>query len=142
MKSKKGKSPDSISTFLGPDAEVEGTIKFKGTIRLDGRVKGKIKSEEGSVIVGEKAYVNAEIAVGIAIIMGEVNGTIHASDRIEIYPPGRVSGDIQAPIISMDEGAIFNGNCTMIKAETPQKKKKHLSIKPLSGDRVEEVKKA
>lgn len=121
---KKGKKPDSISTFLGPEASVEGTLEFQGTIRLDGQVKGKIRSNGGTVIVGEKAIVNAEIDVGNAIIMGEVIGTIDASDRIEVYPPGRVIGDIQAPVISIEEGGMFNGNCAMKEAAHAPKKRK------------------
>ncbi|MGD2270876.1 MAG: polymer-forming cytoskeletal protein [Desulfobacterales bacterium] len=114
MKSKKrGRKVDSISTFLGSKASVDGTIEFEGTIRLDGSVKGKIKSSGGTVIVGEKAVVDAEIIVGTAIIMGQVQGTIDAEERIEVYPPGRVVGDIQAPVISIEEGGLFNGNCAM-----------------------------
>ena len=119
MKGKKrGRKADSISTFLGPQASVDGTIEFQGTIRLDGSVKGKIKSNGGTVIVGEKAVVDAEVFVGTAIIMGEVRGTIDAEERIEVYPPGRVVGDIQAPVISIEEGGLFNGNCVMKNTST------------------------
>jgi cytoskeletal protein CcmA (bactofilin family) len=127
---KKVKKPDSISTFLGPDASVEGTLEFKGTIRLDGRVKGKIRSNDGTVIVGEKAMINADIAVGIAIVMGEVAGTIDASDRIEVYPPGRIIGDIQAPIISIEEGGRFNGNCSMKEDGETTKNSKRSPVPP------------
>ncbi len=127
---KKGKKHDSISTFLGSDASIDGTVEFRGAIRLDGNVKGKIKSNGGTVIVGEKAVVEAKITVGVAIIMGEVHGTIDAQDRIEIYPPGRVVGDIQAPVITVEEGGIFNGNCTMKDQTIPSKKKKDISQKP------------
>ena len=114
MKGKKrGRKADSISTFLGSQASVDGTIEFQGTIRLDGNVKGKIKSDGGTVIVGEQAVVDAEVFVGTAIIMGELRGTIDAEERIEVYPPGRVVGDIQAPVISIEEGGLFNGNCAM-----------------------------
>lgn len=110
---KKERKADSISTFIGSEASIEGTIEFNGSIRVDGNVKGKITSNGGTVIVGEKASVDAEIFVGIAIIMGEVNGTIEAKDRIEVYPPGRVGGNIQSPVISIEPGGILNGNCTM-----------------------------
>ncbi len=110
---KRARKADSISTFLGSQASVDGTIEFQGTIRLDGSVKGKIKSNGGTLIVGEKALVDAEVVVGTAIIMGEVKGTIDAEERIEVYPPGRVVGDIQAPVISIEEGGLFNGNCAM-----------------------------
>ncbi len=65
---KKEKKIDSISTFLGSDASFEGTIEFQGTIRVDGRVKGKIYSEGGTLIVGEKAVVNADIVAGAVIV--------------------------------------------------------------------------
>lgn len=106
-------SSDSISTFLGPDTSIEGTIEFKDTIRLDGNLKGKVCSDQGTVIIGEKAVINAEIMVDVAIIMGEVHGKIDARKKIEIHSPGRVVGDIQAPSVLIEAGVKFNGNCSM-----------------------------
>ncbi len=110
---KKEKNTDRISTFIGADASIDGTIEFKGTIRVDGRVKGNISSTGGTVVVGENGIVNAEIAVNVAVVMGEVNGSIDAKERIEVYPPGRLGGDIHSPIVSIEPGGIFNGNCVM-----------------------------
>jgi len=104
---------DAISTFIGTKSEINGNVSFEGTIRVDGRLKGKITSAEGTLIVGETAKMEAEINVGLAVVMGEVNGTVLAKKRIEIYKPARVTGDLQAPVISMDAGVTFNGNCTM-----------------------------
>ena len=117
----------AISTFLGSGVNIEGKIEFKDTIRLDGKFKGKICSNAGTVIIGEKAVINAEIIVDIAIIMGEVNGIIDARDRIEVYPPARVLGDIQAPIISIEAGVIFNGKCTMTARTIVSKRTKKIS---------------
>jgi cytoskeletal protein CcmA (bactofilin family) len=110
---KKEKGSDRISTFIGADASIDGNIEFKGTIRVDGTVKGKISSQSGTVVVGEKAVVNAELFVNVAVIMGELNGTVVARERIEVYPPGRVGGDIKAPVISIEPGGVFNGSCVM-----------------------------
>lgn len=118
---KKDKPKDMISTFLGNDVSVEGLIKFKGTIRLDGKVKGKIYGDKGTVIVGEKAAINADLHVDVAIITGEVNGCIEASDKIEIFKPGRVIGDIKAPIITIEAGVVFKGNCEMKERTAPVK---------------------
>jgi len=124
---KKDKTKDTISTFIGPDASVEGEIEFQGSIRLDGRIKGRISTDSGTVIVGEKAVINADMFVDAAIIMGEVNGTIDARKKIEVYPPGRVFGDIKAPSISIDAGVVFNGTCLMkprsISPQNPVKTK-------------------
>ena len=110
---KKEKKTDRISTFIGADASIDGTIEFKGTIRVDGEVKGKIVSSGGTVVVGEKAAVDAEVHVNAAVIMGKVNGSIKAKERIEVFPPGRVGGDIQSPVVSIEPGGIFNGSCVM-----------------------------
>ncbi len=119
---KKEKKVDSISTFLGSDANFEGTMEFQGTIRVDGRVKGKICSEGGTLIVGEKAVVDAEIIAGTVIVMGELNGSIDAKERIEVYPPGRLGGNVQTAVISIKPGGIFNGNCAMKIQSAPSKK--------------------
>ena len=119
---KKDRKIDSISTFLGSDASFEGTIEFQGTIRVDGRVKGKIRSQGGTLIVGEKAVVDADIIAGAVVVMGAVNGSIDAKERIEVYPPGRLGGNVQAAVISIEPGGIFNGHCAM-KAHAASSKK-------------------
>jgi cytoskeletal protein CcmA (bactofilin family) len=108
---KKRKRPAAVTTFLGADAAVEGTLSFKGTVRLDGRVNGRIEGPGGTVIVGERAVIDADIDVDVAVVMGRVNGCIQARDRIDVLAPGTVNGDIYAPTISIDSGATFNGNC-------------------------------
>ena len=110
---KKEKKIDAVSTFLGHDAFFDGTINFKGTIRLDGKVNGKIVSDDGTVIIGDKATIDAEITVETVIIKGCVNGKVQAKDRIEAYPPARIVGELQAPTITIDSGVVFNGNCSM-----------------------------
>jgi cytoskeletal protein CcmA (bactofilin family) len=110
---KKEKKIDAVSTFLGHEAVFEGTIEFKGTVRLDGKVKGKIVSNDGTVIIGDKATVEAEIDVETVIIKGSVTGKVQARNRIEAYPPARILGELQAPTISIDSGVVFNGSCSM-----------------------------
>ena len=119
---KKEKKIDAVSTFLGHDAVFDGTIDFKGTVRLDGKVKGKIVSNDGTVIIGDKATVEAEIAVETVIIKGSVTGKVQAKNRIEAYPPARILGELQAPTISLDTGVIFNGSCSMESHTTKSNK--------------------
>ena len=124
MKNKE--SADHISTLLGVGTTIEGTLAFKDTIRLDGAVSGKIVSEKGTVIIGERAVVEAQIRVGAAIVKGTVNGHIQASERIDVFPPAKITGDIQAPVVSIETGVLFNGNCSMSMPDplpTDQKRK-------------------
>ena len=109
----KTKTSDALTMLLGPSTTIEGIIEFKDTVRLEGNVNGKIFSDEGTVIIGETAEVQGEIKVGVAIIRGKVKGKIDAQKRIEVYPPGRIEGDIQSPAVMIQSGVIFNGNCSM-----------------------------
>ena len=114
-KDKPRSAPDSstISTLLGRDTSFEGTLAFKETIRVDGRIKGKLTSSEGTVIVGENAVLDAEINVAVAIIRGKINGRVDAGQRIEVYPPAHIEGDICAPTVAIESGVFFNGTCQM-----------------------------
>lgn len=116
---KKKEQTDHISTLLGVGTTIEGSLAFKDTIRLDGAVNGKIFSEKGTLIIGERAVVEAQIRVGAAVIKGTVHGHIQASDRIDVYPPAKITGDIQAPVVSIETGVYFNGNCCMSTPDPP-----------------------
>lgn len=120
-KEKKYPATDSstISTLLGKDTSFEGTLSFKETIRVDGRINGKLISSEGTVIIGENAVLDADVQVAVAIIRGQVNGRVEARHRVEIYAPAQVNGDIFTPTLAMDSGVVFNGNCSM-KSKTEQ----------------------
>jgi cytoskeletal protein CcmA (bactofilin family) len=113
---KKDKRGEAISTFLGPDAEIEGTIAFQGSMRLDGKVRGDITSDDGTLIVGESGQIEAAVTVDTVIVKGALTGTIQARDRIELHPPARVTGDIAAPVVAITAGVAFNGKCTMTAA--------------------------
>jgi cytoskeletal protein CcmA (bactofilin family) len=112
-KKKTSAETTTISTLLGRDTIIEGTLQFSETIRVDGQIKGKLISSEGSIIVGENAVIDADVHVAIAVIRGTINGRVEAKERIEIYAPAQVTGDICAPSIAIDSGVVFNGNCQM-----------------------------
>lgn len=141
-KDKRQATADSatISTLLGRDTMIEGTLTFKETIRVDGEIKGKLISPEGTLIVGEHAALDADIKVGVAIVRGKVTGRVEAGQRIELYSPAQVTGDISAPSIAIDTGVVFNGNCAM-QGEAPSPSKKlEKSGKPASAEAPEDQK--
>ena len=108
---------DAISTLLGEDAKIEGHLDFGGTLRLDGKLEGTLSGKNGTLIVGDKAVLNAQINVKNAVIMGTVTGTVTALEKIELYPPAKIDGDIAAPKVTIEAGAVLNGKCLM---ETPE----------------------
>jgi len=116
------KNRNEINAFLGRDTEFEGKLSFKGAVRIDGHFTGQIFTE-GTLIVGESAVIKSDIHVSHIIVSGEIRGNIMADDRIEIHAPGKVFGNIQAPVVVIEEGVIFEGNCRMQKLEKKDDKK-------------------
>jgi len=101
-----------ITTLLGRGASFEGKLTFEGTVRIDGRFKGEVFSDD-TLVIGEGAFVEAEIDVGEVIIQGAVTGNITARRSIEIHAPGRVKGDLHTPALQIDKGVIFEGRSFM-----------------------------
>lgn len=106
-----------LNAIMGQGTLFSGTLEFEGTIRLDGEVKGNIFSPKGTLVIGETALITADIFVRVALILGNVVGSVRAVERIELHPPARISGDISAKIIKIDAGARFVGNCSMSSFE-------------------------
>ncbi len=116
------KTKEEMNAFLGEGTEFEGKLSFTGSVRLDGRFKGEIFSE-GTLVVGDSASIEGDIDVSEIIVSGEVKGTISASKRIEIHAPGKVFGNIQSPVVIIDEGVIFEGTCKMQSLDEKDEKK-------------------
>ena len=108
-----------ITTLLGRGATFEGKLTFEGTVRIDGRFKGEVFSDD-VLVIGEGAIVEAEIDIGEVIIQGTVVGNIKAKRSIEIHAPGRVKGDLHTPSLQIDKGVIFEGRSFMEGATKPQ----------------------
>jgi cytoskeletal protein CcmA (bactofilin family) len=116
------KKRDEINAFLGNYTEFEGKLSFKGAVRIDGKFTGEIFTE-GTLIVGQSATIKSDIHVSNIIVSGEIRGNIIADNRIEIHAPGKVFGNIQAPVVVIDEGVIFEGTCRMQKKDKETEKK-------------------
>jgi cytoskeletal protein CcmA (bactofilin family) len=90
-----------------------GETRFKGMMRIDGHVAGKLLSEGGTIIVGDGGQVDADLDVTVAVIRGTVNGDIIATQRVELGRTAKVRGNIHTASIAIDQGAFFEGFCRM-----------------------------
>jgi cytoskeletal protein CcmA (bactofilin family) len=119
-----------LNGFIGNGTTFTGEASFKGMLRVDGQVTGRITSEDGTLIVGNNGHVDANIEVAVATIHGTVNGDIIASKRIEIGRTSRVIGNIQAPTLVIEQGAVFEGTCRMLqlKQEADKKQEKKAAV--------------
>jgi cytoskeletal protein CcmA (bactofilin family) len=103
---------EEISAYLGKQTLFEGKMTFEGVFRLDGKFEGEI-FESGTLIVGETASVKGKVGLHTIIINGIVEGEIYAKARVEIHSTGKVYGNLLAPILTINEGGIFEGHCKM-----------------------------
>ncbi len=99
---------DQTATYGGSDASVEGTVRGKGLLRIEGRVSGQVE-HEGTVVVGQKAEVRAKLRVKELVVQGFIEGSIHA-DRCEIAETARIVGDVRAQRLAVSEGASIHGD--------------------------------
>ena len=106
------KSTDQIFSFLDKGSNLTGELEFAGTLRIDGNFHGSISTGD-ILIIGEHAHVHADIKAAEVEIYGQINGSIEATRRIQIFPNGRVRGDIQTPVLIMSAGALLDGRIRM-----------------------------
>ena len=102
----------SLNGFLDQGSHFKGELSFEDTLRIDGKFEGTIRSAN-QLIIGETAEVDADIQVGSVSIDGTVRGTVVAKSKIEIHPHGKVFAQLKAPVLKIEEGALFQGACTM-----------------------------
>ncbi len=120
-------------TVVGGEAYFQGTLTARGSLRIDGRIDGSIVDAK-IVTVGKTGKVKGDISCEICYICGEVKGNVTAIDHIEALSGARVDGDLRAPRIMLEDGAIFNGKCSM---ETSRKKESASEPEPAKNTKTE-----
>jgi cytoskeletal protein CcmA (bactofilin family) len=105
-----------LSGFVGHGTTLTGETNFHAMLRVDGHLIGTVSSDNGTLIVGTNGQVDANVAVAAAMINGSVNGDIVATEKLQLGRTARVLGNIQAPRLIIEEGAILEGGCSMLRA--------------------------
>jgi cytoskeletal protein CcmA (bactofilin family) len=106
-----------LSGYVGNGTVLTGETNFQAMLRIDGHLTGRVSSENGTLIIGATGKVDANITVAAAIVSGTVNGDIIATEKLELGRTARVVGNIQTPRLVIEDGGIFEGGCTMLKAK-------------------------
>jgi cytoskeletal protein CcmA (bactofilin family) len=104
-----------VESLIGERTNFEGTLKSEGAVRLLGSIQGEINSKS-TIFVEEKAHVTARLTAAQVTVAGQVDGQIFCEGRCEIRPTGRVTGEIHAGALIIQEGAYFDGNSKMATA--------------------------
>ena len=109
-----------LSGFVGHGTTLTGETDFSAMLRVDGHLVGSVSSDTGTLIVGTNGQVDANIMVAAAMINGTVNGDIIATEKLQLGRTARVIGNIHSPRLVIEEGAILEGSCSMLKARETQ----------------------
>lgn len=105
-----------LSGFVGHGTTLTGETQFHAMLRVDGHLVGSVTSEQGTLIIGTNGQVDANISVAAAMINGTVNGDVYATEKLQLGRTARVLGNIFSPRLVVEEGAILEGSCNMLKA--------------------------
>ena len=109
-----------LSGFVGHGTTLTGETEFHAMLRVDGHLIGTVSSDSGTLIIGTNGQVDANIMVAAAMVNGTVNGDIYATEKLHLGRTARVMGNIQSPRLIVEEGAILEGACNMLKARETQ----------------------
>ena len=125
---------DVLKAFLNEGTDFKGLLTFSGTVRIDGKFEGEIITKD-VLVIGESAQVKAEVTVGQILVKGKLIGNINSTQKIEIFTLGQVIGNIRTPALLMEEGAILEGQCEMVRRESEQPQLELAASKEISPPR-------
>ncbi len=119
---------ETLHSFIGEGAAFEGTLRLRGTFRIDTEFKGTIESE--TLIVGSSAGVEANIHAREVVISGAVVGNVVASRQLTLRAGARLTGDVETPCLEVEKGAYLNGRTKMVRPEVEAAAKAKSAGKP------------
>lgn len=102
--------PARATTFIDEGCDLEGRARFTGVTVISGRFSGSQIAAD-TLIVAEKATVTAAIDAQRVSVFGRVVGDIRARERVEVEDGGTVTGDVDAPVLVLNDGAVLDGRC-------------------------------
>jgi cytoskeletal protein CcmA (bactofilin family) len=121
-------------TIIGASIKVKGNFQGQGNIIIEGALEGSLKTE-ADLFIGEQAKVVANIEAHDAIINGEIQGNVKAKNYLAIGGTAKIFGDVQYGEISIDKGALVNGQLLVLAPEGKRGEKNRLSEKGAEAEK-------
>ena len=100
---------------IGKSVFIKGELSGSEDLTIEGHVEGKIELKDHLLTIGPNGRIKAQVFAKTVIVLGEVNGNVSASEKVEIRDGGSVDGDIVSPRVAIAEGAHFRGSVDMQK---------------------------
>ena len=115
------KQDSKTSSILGPELEIHGDVKVSGSLFIYGKVFGNIQSN-GIVQTANGSVVTGNISAKDIAIGGKVDGDLDVEKKVTLGDTSFLTGNLKASILTIEEGAKFDGVCSMVKNSQPVKK--------------------
>jgi cytoskeletal protein CcmA (bactofilin family) len=110
--SNKQTSRAHIDTLIGKNSRIDGDLRYKGGLHVDGEIRGNVHAEEGSdsmLSLSQHGTIRGEVKVPVQMINGTIEGDVHADKRLELGPEARITGDVYYNLVQIAVGATVNG---------------------------------
>lgn len=118
-----------IDTVIGSNTHIDGDVKFTGGLHIDGSVKGNVVAEgQAHLTLSEHGKIEGELRVPTAEVNGELDGDMHISERLQLAPKARITGNVHYHSIEMQLGAKVNGQLNVLD-------NKNVTNIPAKGDK-------
>jgi cytoskeletal protein CcmA (bactofilin family) len=101
---------------IGKTIVICGEVKGSEDLIVDGRVEGTVNLSESRLTIGPTANVAANLSAKDILIMGQVQGNLVASGRVELRTGCQVEGDIRALRLAVEDNAVFRGKVDLTQA--------------------------
>jgi cytoskeletal protein CcmA (bactofilin family) len=98
---------------IGKSVVIKGELSGSEDLTIEGQVEGKIELKDNVLTIGPNGRIKAAVFAKAVIVLGEVNGNIAASEKVDIRDGGSVDGDVVSPKVAIAEGAHFRGSVDM-----------------------------
>jgi len=118
-----------LNGFLDRGSQLDGELRFDASFRVDGKFTGNVVSD-GDLMVGEGGELEGELAIGQVFVSGTVRGNIRAARRVQIAPGGKVFADVSTPSLVIEDGAVFEGRCSMVREPAASGAAQHAAAAP------------
>lgn len=102
----------SLNSVIGPGSIFEGKFYISGSLKIDGKFQGEIKTED-ELIIGETGRVKTNIKAKSVIISGTMIGNIQAREEVRLEKNGKLLGDVESPVLHLTPGVLLKGHMTI-----------------------------
>jgi len=120
-------------TIIGASIKVKGNFQGQGDIVIEGALEGSLKTE-ANLYIGDKAKVVASVESKDATINGEVKGNIKTRGYLALGSTAKIFGDIQYNELSVERGAVINGQLLMTTEISNRRENKKVEDKTESEE--------